>query len=371
MNTPSRMSWVTPEALAAALADIRDDVMARWAARVSSEIPVAAGLDGPVLIDTLPILYDDIAEAVSPGAGRPFATSRSNLAQMHGRERARATNYGPGDLVHELQLFRDVIFSAIKARGVQLGRDECEIIGHSIEIATREAISGYSAVNAQVNETFIASLSHDLRNPLHVANATAQLIQLKTSDPALASMAKRVCNKLREVDEMIQTLLDASLLNTHMKLQLHIEAFDIMALVEEVCADIPLLGGRIAVVGSSVEGYWCRASMKRALENLLANARKYGDPEGTVSVKIRSFDGRIMLAVHNEGPPIPEQDLQRLFHAFERMENVSVKGWGLGLPYVQSVAESHGGSVLADSAADRGTTFTITVPIDARPYAIK
>ena len=371
MNAPSNTSCATPEMLAAFFTEMRYDVMSRWAAQVISEIPVAAGLDSPVLIDTLPILYDDIAEAVSPGVERPFATSKSNLARMHGQERARMTSYGPEDVVRELQLFRDVIFFALKARGVNLNAHECEIIGKSIDIATREAVSGYCLVLAKMNETFIASLSHDLRNPLHVANCIAQLMQMKCSNPNLISMAKRVCNKLRDVDEMIQTLLDASLLKTHMKLKLHIGALDILALAEEVCADLPLLGGRINVVGNSIVGYWCRTSMRRALENLLSNAYKYGDPEGAVTVEVSSFDGRMMLSVHNQGPPIPDQELQRLFQPFERMENVNIQGWGLGLPFVQSVAESHGGTVVADSAEERGTTFTINVPVDSRPYAVK
>lgn len=371
MNTLFDISWATPETLAAVFTEMRDDVMSTWAARVICEISVASGLDSPILIDTLPILYDDIAEAVSPGVERPFATSKSNLARMHGQERARMTNYGPGEVVHELQLFRDVVFAALKARSVNLGGHECEIIGKSIDIATREAIVGYCLVFAKINETFIASLSHDLRNPLHVANVTAQLMQRKWSDPDLICMAKRICKKLRDVDEMIQTLLDASLLKTHMKLKLHIEALDILTLAEEVCADLSSLSGRINVVGKSIEGYWCRTSMKRVLENLLSNAEKYGDSEGIVTVEVTSFDGRMMLSVHNQGPPIPEQELQRLFQPFERMENVSIKGWGLGLPFVQSVAESHGGTVFADSAEERGTTFTISVPIDSRPYAAK
>lgn len=74
--------------------------------------------------------------------------------------------------------------------------------------------------------------------------------------------------------------------------------------------------------------------MKRVLENLLSNAQKYGDPEGLVTVKVSSSEGRMMLAVHNEGPPIPAHELQRLFQAFERLQNVNIKGWGLGLPYV-------------------------------------
>jgi signal transduction histidine kinase len=368
MNTSSSTPEATPDMLAAFFTETRDDVMSRWAAQVISEIPVSTGLDSPVLIDTLPILYDDIAEAVSPGVDRPFATSKSNLARMHGQERARMTNYGPGDVVHELQLFRDVIFYELKAQRINLGVHECEIIGKSIDIATREAIAGYCLVVAKLNETFIASLSHDLRNPLHVANSIAQLMQMKWSDPDLMSMAKRVCKKLREADEMIQTLLDASLLKTHMKLKLHIDSLDILTLAEEVCADLPSLDSRINVVGKSIEGYWCRISLKRLLENLLSNAYKYGKPKSAITVTVISFDGRMMLSVHNEGPPIPEQELQRLFHPFERMENVSIQGWGLGLPFVQSVAESHGGTVVADSAKERGTTFTVSIPIDSRPY---
>lgn len=371
MKTPSYLPWATLETLAAVFTEMRDDVMFKWAALVSSEISVAADLDSPVLIDTLPILYDDIAEAISPGIDRPFATSKTNLARMHGQERARMTNYGPGEVVHELQLFRDVIFDALKVRSVNLDGHEHEIIGISIDIATRQAISGYHMVNAKINETFIASLSHDLRNPLNVAYVTAQLMQMKWSDPELISMATRVCNKLREVDEMIQTLLDASLLKTRMKLRLHIDAFDILSLAEEVCADIPSVGRRINVVGKSIQGYWCITSMKRVLQNLLSNALKYGDSKGEITVTVDSFDGRMMLSVHNEGPPIPEQELQRLFQPFERMENVSIQGWGLGLPFVQSVAESHGGTVVADSAKERGTTFTVSVPIDARPYVPK
>lgn len=78
---------------------------------------------------------------------------------------------------------------------------------------------------------------------------------------------------------------------------------------------------------------------------------------------------RPLLAVHNEGAPIPAEEMERLFHTFERIEDVKVKGWGLGLPYVRNVAESHGGSVFVDSAEERGTTFTLSLPVDARPYA--
>ena len=109
-------------------------------------------------------------------------------------------------------------------------------------------------------------------------------------------------------------------------------------------------------------------SLKRVLENLVSNARKYGDPARPITVRVSQSDSQMLLAVHNEGNPIPEPELERLFQALHRIEDVKVKGWGLGLPYVRHVAESHGGSVVVDSAEQRGTTLTVSLPVDARPY---
>lgn len=141
-----------------------------------------------------------------------------------------------------------------------------------------------------------------------------------------------------------------------------------MSLIEEVCADIPLSGQQVRVEGTNIEGYWCRASMKRVLENLVSNAQKYGDSSKAITVSVRQIDSRMFLGVHNEGSPISDADMARLFTSFRRIEDVSIKGWGLGLPYVQNVAESHGGSAIVDSSEERGTTFTLSLPIDARPY---
>lgn len=355
--------------LAATYLALRDVVLAQRTARVTAEIPSATKLGEPILIDALPVLFENIAQALTVGAPRPFATSGTNLASSHGRERANMTDYGPHELIHELQIFREVLFSVAAARRLPLSKRDAEVIGHSIEEAARESISGYNEVKREVNEAFIASLSHDLRNPLHVANASAQLIQLKTSDPGITTLAKRICLKIAETDAMIQTLLDAAVMKGKMRLKLQVMCFEIMSLIEEVCADIPLLGQQIKVEGEQIEGYWCRITLKRVLENLLSNAQKYGDASRPITVRVSRVDARMLLAVHNEGAPIPEREMERLFHSFERIEDVNVKGWGLGLPYASNAAESHGGSVIVDSGEGRGTTFTISLPIDARPYA--
>ena len=364
-NEDNRPTETAP--LASAFPAFRELVLERWRVRVAAEIPAAASLDQPVLVNMVPTLYDYIADALARESPVASANTGTNLAAVHGRERANMTDYSPHDVIHELQIFREVLFSITKSQGMILSKHDADVIGHSIEEAARESINGFSDADRQKSVDFIASLSHDLRNPLHVASVTAQLIQLKTADDNITTMAKRIHRKIGETDAMIQTLLDAAVLKGRMKLKLHIVQFDIMSLVEEVCADLPLLGQSVEVSGESIEGHWCRVSMKRVLENLISNAQKYGDPAQAIRVRVGRVDDRMLLSVHNEGKPIPETEINRLFNTFQRMENVQVKGWGLGLPFVQNVVESHGGSAIVDSAEGRGTTFTVNIPVDPRP----
>lgn len=354
--------------IAAAFRARRQDVMAEWENRVLADIPVSARLGRPILVDTLPIFYENIADALFCNTTRTAVTSGTNLAMAHGRERANLTDYGPQDVIHELQLFRDVVFKMAHDNAIELDKDQAEIIGHSIEEAIRESMVGYASANREINELFIASLSHDLRNPLHVANASAQLIQRGNDNPATVRLAKRIIKKLGETDAMIETLLDAAVLKGRMRLKLHLTHFDILDLVQEVCVDLPVLGQPVRIVGDPLAGWWCRVSMKRALENLVSNARKYGTAHGPITASVAGSDDRMFLSIHNEGPTIPAEQVKRLFGTFERLENVDVKGWGLGLPFVQNVAESHGGSVVVDSVEGRGTTFTLSMPVDARPF---
>jgi signal transduction histidine kinase len=232
----------------------RDDVLQQWRARVAAEIPRAIGLGEPVLLDMLPTLYENIAEALSEGTSRSLASSDTTLGIAHGRERANMTDYGPHDLIHELQIFREVLFSVAKEHNLPLSKRDLEVIGHSIEQTARESISGYSEANKEVNEEFIASLSHDLRNPLHVASATAQLIERKTSDPVIANMAKRICKKLGETDAMIQTLLDAALLNRQMRLKLHLTSLTCCRWWKKYAATSRCLGSGYRLLASRWKG---------------------------------------------------------------------------------------------------------------------
>jgi signal transduction histidine kinase len=211
-----------------------------------------------------------------------------------------------------------------------------------------------------------------LRNPLSTAHAAAELIKHTSELSKIKVFADHITDNLNRMDGMIHNLLDSIIFQSGERLRLRIGEFDILETAKEVCAQFAdIHGARFEVIGKMTKGWWDRDALKRAIENLVGNAVKYGAPDMPIRLKIDVVHDRMMLTVHNEGEPIPVEYLESVFQVFRRAaaaKEGNKQGWGIGLPYVRSVAESHGGSVSVDSALERGTTFLIDIPVDARPF---
>jgi signal transduction histidine kinase len=351
---------------------LRDTVLLEWEQRLRSAVKEARSLKHPVLINTLPSFYENIGEALTPEYPRTNGVDSASLAVEHGGERARLTNYDPQAIITEFQILRQVIFDVLKMNDIQVSHDESVIINSSIDLSLREAVNAFALVQAALRERFAAALTHDLRTPLGSASMAAELI-LHSNDPTkMKGLAAKVIDNLGRMDKMIQSLLDAMLFESGERLQLQLSNFDVLQVVQEVHDEAVIKHGRrFEILGGPATGWWDRDAMKRALENVLGNAVKYGTPHSQIRMKIDEVQERLLLSIHNEGNPIPPEEREDIFQVFRRA--VSAKegkqpGWGIGLPYVRGVAEAHGGSVGVDSTVERGTTFVIDVPVDARPF---
>jgi signal transduction histidine kinase len=351
---------------------LRDDVLAEWIARLRANVKEAEQLPHPILINTFPALYDNLAEAITPNYPRATAEEGSTVASEHGGERARLTNYNAQAVIAEYQLLRWVIFDVLKLNGVQLTDSELYIIHASIDESIRESVSAFALAQSELRERFVAALTHDLRNPLSTAHAAAELIKHTSELSKIKVFADHITDNLNRMDGMIHDLLDSIIFQSGERLRLRIGEFDILETAKEVCAQFTdIHGARFEVIGKMTKGWWDRDALKRAIENLVGNAVKYGAPDTPIRIKIDTVHDRMMLTVHNEGEPIPVEYLESVFQVFRRAaaaKEGNKQGWGIGLPYVRSVAESHGGSVSVDSALERGTTFLIDIPVDARPF---
>jgi PAS domain S-box-containing protein len=222
-----------------------------------------------------------------------------------------------------------------------------------------------------VREKFVATLTHDLRSPLSSIKLSVELLQRKYTDEKASHITQRAIKGISRVDRMIQDLLDANRLRAGESIPMDKSEMDLALLAREVIDELTLIHGKRFHLQSSevVKGVWNSDGLRRILENLCNNAIKYGNSESLITVSISSQKKNVLIAVHNEGNPIPAEEQVNLFEPFKRINTQDKNrplGWGLGLSLVKGVAESHQGSVSLSSSQDNGTTFMVTLPLESR-----
>lgn len=359
------------------LVELQDEIVATWIKAVRAKIPTAKDLSNPLIIDTLPKFLSNLAEALDEEHPRKIATESSSISQEHGGERARLSRYSPDHLIQEFQILRDSIVQRLGSKSLT-DRDH-SIIQASIDTAVCESMMSFFLVHNKIREQFTASLSHDLRNPLAAARMSAEMIQLalnnsnwQESREEIDSLARRIVKVSKRLERMILNLLDTTQIQMGESMRLTISEYEILSIVKDILLDMSRANSsRIHIEGNPHWGFGDGEAIRRAIENLITNALKYGSRETPVTVKIKVKQGRLIVDVHNLGNPIPITEQERLFQAYNRSEaakHSGEKGWGIGLALVRGVAEAHAGSIVVESSAEFGTTFTFDIPLDARPY---
>ena len=324
------------------------------------------------LINTLPAVLDQLAQALSPEHPRRTATEGSTAGQEHGGERVRLTHFRLEDLIAEYKILRQVLVEVLEEDSA-LSADERNTLNASLDQMIMEACTGYALVQSSFRDEFFATVAHDLRNPLGAAHTSAALIARDPHAAGVAGWAARIIDNIGRADRMVRDLLDAMRVQTGARLTLEITPCDLVEVVRRSLDHFHAeAGDRLVLVAPHpVRGHVAPDALGRAVENLTSNALKYGARERPITVTVGETHGRGFVTVHNHGPVIPAEQRETLFRAFQRLsgaETSGKSGWGLGLAQVRAVAEAHGGSIDVDSVPDRGTTFTIDIPLDARPF---
>lgn len=355
------------------LKDQKHNILLRWESETRSSMPEARDVPHPILIDTLPALLDNLADALSPvNKIEELGSIDNTIALEHGGERARLTGFKLSTVINELRILRKVLIETLNQSGKNPDERCLELVHIFIDEAIQSSATAFSLVQAEIREQVIAVLTHDMRSPLAAASLAADMIIRKSSDESVKNQAKKIKSNNRKVDNLIQDLLNTTLLKSGGKLSPQ---------AEEMTSDEILNDLRDALTPPQLEwfetesvsivGFWDRGLLRRAFENLVLNAFKYGAPETKVKFSITADHQRVIFRVHNFGPHIPKEEQESIFQIFRRAEAArSGKrgGWGIGLPLVRAVAEAHGGSLSVNSFEDQGTTFLLDVPQDARPF---
>ncbi|MBV9358888.1 MAG: response regulator, partial [Chloroflexi bacterium] len=234
-------------------------------------------------------------------------------------------------------------------------------------------------------DEFLSAASHDLRTPLTVIRAQAQLLArraARTADAADREHRLDALNKItistRKMARLVDQMLDVAQLQADQPLQLDRRPTDLVRVAREAVAEIsdtlPRHQLHFEANVTSITGLWDAARLERVVSNLLANAVKYSPEGGDILVSVlcdqRGGDGEwAILRVVDHGVGIPADQLPRVFDRFFRGRNVvgRIYGTGIGLAGVRQIVEQHEGTIALDSAEGRGTTVTIQLPLAVPP----
>jgi two-component system, OmpR family, sensor kinase len=216
---------------------------------------------------------------------------------------------------------------------------------------------------------FVADASHELRTPLTVIRG--QLEVLAAQDDPPPGEVRRVERLVQAEIARISRLVDDLLLlaKTEQTEFLRIEWIDLQPYVAELWDGVSMLARRRFELGGVPAGT-LRGDPDRlaqALRNLLANAIEHTEPDGgLVRMRVQALAGeRLRFVVEDDGPGIPLDQRERVFHRFHRTDAARDRasgGTGLGLAIVRAIADAHGGSVSAGEAPEGGARIELELP---------
>jgi signal transduction histidine kinase len=229
----------------------------------------------------------------------------------------------------------------------------------------------------QLKSEFLASMSHELRTPLHTIIGFAELLS-EGLEGSLTEKQLRFVNHIlrdgRHLLELINDILDLSKIEAG-RLEFKFEQFDWIEALREVVATIQPQAAEKDLTLTAPEEfphnhiYADRVRFKAILYNLLSNAVKFTQPGGKVWIETKSDAGMLSIVVHDTGIGIPKEQQARIFDKFYQAGITTRgvrEGTGLGLSITRHLVERHRGSISVTSEPGRGSSFTFTIPLEAR-----
>jgi signal transduction histidine kinase len=222
-------------------------------------------------------------------------------------------------------------------------------------------------------EEFMATLTHDLKNPIIGANRILELMAeqvMGVISPKQAKLLLQVRDSNILLLALIQTLtevyrferdVDSVLLeNTNLLPIINLCITEITPIAEH--RDIRLVAKLPGDINTVLADTNC---MRRVVQNLLGNALKFTPDGGQISLTLRGTDKSVILEIGDTGPGIPDEEKVRLFQRFSqgRAGRRYTPGTGLGLFLCKQIVDAHHGEIICESQEGVGTTFRVTLPV--------
>jgi two-component system sensor histidine kinase KdpD len=219
----------------------------------------------------------------------------------------------------------------------------------------------------QLRTTVLDGLAHAFKTPLTAIRAASSgLMEMGEMKPAQADLAALIDEQAVLLNEMTTRLLQTARLEAE-DVSLKKQNIAIAELIEEVAAehsgklgDHPL---QVSISDKSLSTRGDRELLAAIVRQFVDNAAKYSNPGSSIEISAQESASEILIAVHNDGPPIHAHDRERIFERFYRCPETKHRapGTGIGLSIAKKAAEVHNGHVWVISDEEEGTTFFLSI----------
>ena len=225
----------------------------------------------------------------------------------------------------------------------------------------------------QRKDEFLATLAHELRNPLAPVRNALEILKIAGDDPAKSLRAREMMERqLAQMVRLVDDLLDVSRITTG-KLGVKKSVVDLRDVVSDAVEIVkPFIDARnhrldITVPGEPVAVDGDRTRLAQVLSNLLNNAAKYTPPGGRIELALARDDYHGILRVRDNGIGLTPESISRIFDMFVQVDRTlerSQAGLGVGLTLARRLVELHGGSIdVASAGVGQGSEFTVRIPL--------
>ncbi|WP_298245902.1 sensor histidine kinase [uncultured Christiangramia sp.] len=286
----------------------------------------------------------------------------------HGRHRASSGSFSADEILHEYIIFHNVILRVLNINGVK-DHNTYNILKCCVDKSMMKSLEAYTKSIEEMQSKLVATLAHDIRNPLSAARLGIEMLNTEDIDQDRSIRVKKMTmHSVNKALEMLEGLLDSITVKAGEGMMLTYAEIDLYSDIETIYQEASDIYSEEIILecpDKDLYGIYDAVAVRRMLENLITNAIKYGDTNTPITMKIeKDGDDQLLLSVHNYGNPIPQEKQKAIFDFLQygkQTKKPKFKSWGIGLTLVKMVAEAHGGAVELTSEKDKGTEFKIRI----------
>ena len=246
----------------------------------------------------------------------------------------------------------------------RLGRRALESIAAAYQ-EMRDVLAGRHYVSE-----YVQTLTHEIKGPLSAIRGAGELLQEKMPEAERKRFVANITRESQRIQELVDRLLELAALESRHRLE-RVETFDVRRVIDEALQAVEPRAAQRHVKLSAPPGEKISIEgdaflVQRAVANLLENAIDFSPDEGEIGISVRADARRVTIGIRDRGPGIPEYARDKVFEKFYSLArpHSGKRSTGLGLAFVQEVAELHNGSIKLSNAPDGGTLAELILSRD-------